>query len=197
MRQTENMEGTRKTDIKKLIRDLKSEDLKVHESAHLALFIAGDEAIPPLMQTVESQDKDLRWEAAKTLAEMRNPTLAQWLVKNLENNDPDVRWLSAEGLIALGSKALIPLFNALTNYSGTLWTERGAHHVLHDLYWNKLHDGENEYHTKHPLTQEMRTLILPIIQALEEHDSAVVSVKAKLALAALEPEAGKSKAKKQ
>ncbi len=196
MRQTENTEGTQKTDIKKLIKDLKSEDLKVHESAHLALFIAGDEAIPPLMQTVESQDKDLRWEAAKTLAEMRNPALASFLAKNLENKDPDIRWLSAEGLIALGRETLIPLLKELTNYSGTLFLERGAHHVLHDLYWNKLHEGENEYHTKHPLTQEMRALILPIIQALEEHDSAVVSVKSKSALAALEPEAGKSRTTK-
>ena len=187
MRQIEKVEMPKKTDINKLIQDLKSKDIKVHESAHLALMIAGSEAIPELIQTLESQDRNLRWEAAKTLAEMRNPTLAQLLVKNLENLDPDIRWLAAEGLIALGSEGIIPVLKALTNYSGTLQMKSGVHHILHDLYWTKLHEGENEYQTKHPLNTKTKALILPILKELEGAESSqVISAKAKIALKRLE-----------
>ncbi len=182
MRQMENAEPKKKIDVKKLIQDLKSEDIKVHASAHLSLLVAGDQAIPALKQALGSQDQNLRWEAAKTLAEMRNPALAPVLVQNLENKDPDIRWLSAEGLIALGSEAIIPLLIALTNYTGSLWLKSGAHHILYDLYWGKLHDGENEYHTKHPLDKEKRAFILPILKELEKPESSLISPDARIAL---------------
>jgi hypothetical protein len=183
MNEAKDAERHQNIDVNQLIQDLASKDLKTHESAHIELLVSRDEAVPALIQTLDSKDWQLRWEAAKTLAEMRSPALAPIFVKNLENKDPDIRWLSAEGLIALGNEALVPLLEVLSDYSGSLWLKQSAHHVLYDLYWGRLHEGENEYHTKRPLDDEEKALILPILDELEKSESPLlVSAYAKLAL---------------
>jgi HEAT repeat protein len=79
----------------------------------------------------------VRWEAAKALGQISDPTAAEALVRALEDEMFDVRWLAAEGLITLGRGALLPLLHALVERSDSEWLREGAHHVFHDLVKGK------------------------------------------------------------
>ena len=162
-----NTESDKVTKIDKLITDLSSKNIKTRENARSELVLIGEPAVVPLLNLLRSPDEWLHWEAAKALAEMREPHAAPILVGLLTNRDPNIRWLSAEGLIALGSISLEPLLEGLTHYSGSSELAAGAHHVLHDLYEGKVHEGEYEYQPFNPISEDIKSLIKPVIISLE------------------------------
>ncbi len=170
MAQTREEGTTRKEYIRHLITNLNNKDLKVSESAHLCLLTLGKEALPLLLEALEDPHKWTRWEALKTLVEMRNPDLAPLLTRELENNDEDVRWLAAEGLMALGKPALPPLLKALIERPKSVWLLQGAHHVLKDLYLGKLHDGESKYYALYSLDRELKQKMRPVLDELENDE---------------------------
>jgi hypothetical protein len=179
---TEN-QSNKAPDIEKLIADLSSSDREERENARLALVSIGHPAVMPLVKQLRSPEKWTRWEAAKTLAEMRDPSAAPILVDSLTNSDPNIRWLAAEGLIALGRMSLAPLLSTLTQYSGSILLAEGAHHVLHDLYTGGVHEGEYEYEPLHPLTKDMKALVKPVLDSLETTGSVILTPEyAKVAL---------------
>src|ERR1039457_4280543 len=124
---------TSQPETKKLISDLNSKDSRVHVKARLCLLTMGEAAIPCLVQALEDDNREIRWEAAKIMAELRLPALAPILTRGLENSDPDVRWLSAEGLLALGKDALQPLLASLVEKPKSTMLLQGAHHILQDF----------------------------------------------------------------
>ncbi len=154
-------------DIDKIIGDLSSNDKKLSESAHLSLITLGEKAIPSLTKAMKSKDQRIHWEAAKALAEMRNPAAAAILVESLSNPDDEIRWLAAEGLIALGEAGIAPLLRALVKNPTSTWLSQGAHHVIKDLYRGRTHSGEEKYMTIHDLSYSLREKLLPVLQALE------------------------------
>jgi HEAT repeat protein len=90
-------------------------------------------------------------------------------VKALEDDMFDVRWLAAEALIIIGKEALVPLLQALTRHSDSLWLREGAHHVFHDI--------EKERFEK---------MVQPVLAALEDVEPSLeVSYAAEKALEAL------------
>lgn len=97
------------------------------------LVAIGEPAVPGLIGMLSSPARMERWEAAKALAEIAEPTSAAALVRSLEDDDGDVRWIAAEGLIALGRHALVPLLEALITRTGSPWILTGAHHILIEL----------------------------------------------------------------
>jgi HEAT repeat protein len=138
--------------IKSSIANLRSEDGIVRHKARQTLASIGKQAVRQLIPLLKDPNDDVRWEAAKALAEIADPRAASELVATLEDHNFGVRWLAAEGLIALGQDALIPLLETLIKRSDSVWQREGAHHVLHDLSKGDL---------------ELKDLVAPVIAGLE------------------------------
>jgi HEAT repeat protein len=153
--------------IDRLISELSSDDRKVREKARLSLILISEPAILSLVKALDSKNNYLRWQAVKTLALMRNPDTIPFLVGALVHRDIDVRWLAAEGLIALGSKSVMPLLKALTSDPYSTWLHEGTHHILHDLYHGRVHEGEAEYYMLDLLDAETRELLKPVLKSIE------------------------------
>ncbi len=152
-----------------LVGKLASKDGPEREGARWALVSIGSPAVARLVESLKSPKKQVRWEAAKALADIRDPMAASALVKALEDKIFDVRWVAAEGLINLGHEGLIPLLEALIEHADSPWLLRGAHHVLHDIDKG-----------------DLGKILEPVISALEDLDSTIEApLKAKAALDAL------------
>jgi HEAT repeat protein len=124
--------------IEKLIRALQCEDAVVRTDARRRLAAAGAPAVPSLIELLHSPEKQVRWEAAKTLESSAHVSAAPALVEALGDPDPDVCWVAAEALSAIGVQGLKPLLDRLVcrprpgqPFPDSLY--RGAHHVLHRL----------------------------------------------------------------
>jgi len=127
-----------KATIKSLIADLASEDGVVRVKARLQLVAYKKRAVAPLIRTLSNEKDWVRWEAAKALSQIGNPESIQALLEALSDKQFEVRWLAAEGLIRIGRKAIIPLMEALVEYSDSYWLREGVHHVLHDINRGKI-----------------------------------------------------------
>jgi HEAT repeat protein len=118
--------------------------------ARHSLVAMGKATVPLLTDALKSQNSLMRWEAAKALGEIGDPSTASALVEALEDEDFDVRWLAAEGLTKLNIIALKPLLLALEKRGDSFLLQEGAHHVFHDLAKGGL-----------------RKLLAPVLAALE------------------------------
>jgi HEAT repeats len=143
--------------IRALMGDLCSKHPVERWRARMALVDIGEPATPMLIEALESLDQCTRWEAAKTLIDIRDPRAAQAMVEALEDRSFGIRWLAAEGLIRLGRQGLGPLMEALVERSDSVLLREGAHHVLRVLV------GEG-----------LDAHILPVLQALENIAPAVL-----------------------
>ena len=116
-----------------LIADLASKDGVVRVKARSRLVTYGAPAVTPLIKMLSNENDWVRWEAAKSLSQIRSPSSIQALITALEDEMFDVRWLAAEGLIRIGRKAIVPILEALVEKSNSSWLCEGIHHVLHDM----------------------------------------------------------------
>ena len=161
-----------KATISTLIADLGSKDGIVRVRARKSLVAIGKPSVGPLVEALASKKELVRWEAAKAIGQVDDPKATQALVKALEDDMFDVRWLAAEALIIIGKEALVPLLQALTQHSDSLWLREGAHHMFHDLA-----DGKN------------LEVLRPVLTALEDVEPSVeVPLAANTALKALTKE---------
>lgn len=136
-----------------LLASLRSRDGSVRQKARETLTSMGKRAVRQLIPLLEDPKDNVRWEAAKALADIGDARAASSLVTTLEDENTGVRWLAAVGLIAMGRDALVPMLEALMERSDSVWLRDGAHHVLHDLAKGDLED-----------------LLTPIVAALESSD---------------------------
>jgi HEAT repeat protein len=142
--------------ISLLIAKLAAKDGLERERARRSLVAIGSPAVADLIESLASPNKQVRWEAAKALADIADPAAADALVKALEDKVFDVRWLAAKGLINLGREGLVPLLQALIERSDSPWLRDAAHHVLHDL-----------------AVGELEELLEPIMDSLEDAEAAI------------------------
>jgi hypothetical protein len=103
------------------------------ERARRALVDIGHAAVPALTAALQNPQSRVRWEAAKSLVEIRDVTAAPALAHALMDKEVQVQWVAAEALIALGRSALEPVLEALVQDFDSANLRHGAHHVLHDL----------------------------------------------------------------
>lgn len=136
--------------ITSLIDMLTSTDGVQRQAARKQLEGIGRPAVPFLVGALQSPSEQARWEAAKALSKIADPSAAPALVRTLEDDKAAVRWLAATALIHLGRKALVPLLRGLEGHSDSIWFRDGAHHVLHSL----IRDGVADE-------------ALPVLEALE------------------------------
>ena len=134
-----------------LIVGLGSENGRVRQRARDALIAKNHQAVVSLIAALKSENAHRRWEAAKALVALRDPSTAPALVEQLESDDVDLRWLASEGLVALGTDGLIPLLRALEAHPESVWLRESARHVLHAMAKTSL----------------SRT-VLPVLQALRD-----------------------------
>ena len=127
------MTDASKQNVDRLVADLGSKDAVERRGARAALVQIGSEAVPLLLDALDAPQQRVRWEAAKSLAEIAEPAAAERLVAALGDKDPDVRWVVGVALIALGRGALKPLLTTLTKSDLRDSVYQGAHHVLRDL----------------------------------------------------------------
>jgi len=158
-----------KHDLEYLMNDLTCEDIIKCQKARRRLVAIGHGAVPELVKALASRKNSVRWEAAKALAQIGDPTATDTLVKTLEDREFDLRWLAAEGLIAIGKPAVAPLLQALIDNPKSRWLIEGAHHVLHDM---DRHDWDE--------------VLKPVMEALESFEPSVeVPAASRIALDAL------------
>jgi HEAT repeats len=136
-----------------LLAGLRSRDGSVRQKARETLTSMGKRAVRQLIPLLKDPTDDVRWEAAKALADIGDARAASALVTALEDENTGVRWLAAVGLIVIGRDALVPMLKALIERADAVWLRDGAHHVLHDLAKADLED-----------------LLTPIVAALEGSD---------------------------
>lgn len=119
--------------IASLIASLAESDGLDRQEGRKQLVSLGTAAVPSLIECMTDPRQQVRWEAAKALETIADPSAAGTLVKALEDKDGDVRWLAAMGLVALGRKGLRPLLVALVQKPDSDRLRDGAHHVCHAL----------------------------------------------------------------
>jgi HEAT repeat protein len=158
--------------FKSLIADLECDDVIRCQKARRKLVAMGHKAVPYLVKAMGGKKYWTRWEAAKALAQIGDPTATAALIKALRDKEFDIRWLAAEGLINIGHKALVPLLEALIKNPSSTWLQQGAHHVLHDMNRSGLEE-----------------VLRPVMHALEDVEPYVeVPVSARRALDQMAPE---------
>lgn len=158
--------------IESAVGDLASRDSLLVQRARECLPAPGKSAVPRLLQALTGADDQVRWEAARALAEMHDPLAVPALVQALENDNFVVRWSASQALSATGRRGLAPLLQALVTHSDSAWLRQGAHHVLHDLARGKL-----------------KAILSPVLKALDGVEPALsVPVAAAQAMATLADE---------
>jgi HEAT repeat protein len=115
------------------VADLASPNGIVRQRARRSLVDRGPIIVPRLQEALYSPDWRVRWEAAKALTEIADPSAADALVAAMEDETAGVRWIAAEGVIALGHRGLVPLLHALIRNADSAWFRLGAHHVLRGI----------------------------------------------------------------
>ncbi len=137
--------------VDQLLVQLSSKDATERRDARAALVKTGAPAVPSLLNALDAPQQHVRWEAAKSLAEIADPAAVERLVAALGDKDSDVRWVVGEALIALGRETIKPLLVTLTKGDLPDGVDEGAHHVLHEL-------------AKRP---DLASLLAPVLEAFK------------------------------
>ena len=125
-------------ETRRLVASLAAGSTRHLKETRKALVQIGEPAVAPLLDALRAPEEQVRWEAVKTLAEIRSPSAANGLVDALTDPDGGVRWLAAEGLVYVGPTSLDPLLYALLQYSHSVWLREGAHHAIRALNQGQL-----------------------------------------------------------
>ncbi len=124
--------------ISELIVELRSKDGATRERARASLVKLGKPAVSSLIGLLSDKKELMRWEACKALASIKDPRAIGPLVDALRDRSMDIRWLAGKGLIALGTRSIIPLLQALKLGFDSVPLREGAHHVLNALQRQRL-----------------------------------------------------------
>jgi HEAT repeat protein len=119
--------------IQQLIEEFHNSDGLKRKAAREKLTEIGEPAVPALIKALDDDEQMVRWEAARTLKDVPDPSAAPALVKTLMDESFEVQWLAAEALIGLHESGIKPLLEALIENPDSHYLRQGAHHVLHAL----------------------------------------------------------------
>ena len=126
------MSDSSEPNVDQLLAALAGKDVVERQKARNSLGEIGAAAVPGLITALDANQQHVRWEAAKTLTEIADPTAADALVQALGDEDTDVRWVAGEAMIALKRDAVKPLLNSLTKSQDSEGLYKAAHHVLRE-----------------------------------------------------------------
>ncbi len=123
--------------LEELVEELSSRDGMVRGRARVALVLEGSKAVPPLLDLLDSRHKHTRWEAARTLAAIADPSTTDTLVILLSDRESDMRWIASMGLIKIGPSCVPAVLGKLVDAPDSTDLRRAVHHILHDLVCNR------------------------------------------------------------
>lgn len=112
----------------------------MRQQAREGLVRIGSPATAAICAALADDNEQVRWEAAKTLAETGDPAAVTPLVAALRDEDSDVRWVVGEALIRIGAPAIEPILSELTRKADTIGLYPAARHVLRHLAVGPLAD---------------------------------------------------------
>jgi HEAT repeat protein len=150
-----------------LIEALGSDDGPKRKRARETLTLLGEPAAQELRGQLSSENKRVRWEAAKALAAMVDPGSVQAFVDQLTDPYPEVRWLAASGLISLGPRSVVPVLESLARNPESLGHRQMARRVLRGL------SSDNDV---------LAEIVGPVVEVLDHADSGVIASNAAGAL---------------
>ena len=146
-------------EVAELIPDLLSTHTLQRSSAREKLEKMGQDVLPEVYKMIRSKNKQLQWEAAKTLENMARPESIDALIGLLEDEETDIRWIAAEGLINIGRASIIPLLEAIIEKGDSPHIQHGVHYALKKL-----------------LTREEKSRFSDLLHALRNtHNSAIIA----------------------
>ena len=119
-------------DIGRLVSQLSSNDMLQRMKAREALVELGRVAVPAVALLADADDDHARWESAKTLSQIADPSSVDTLIHLLEDSEDGTRWDAALGLIAIGQPAVTPLLRAIIHRAADYKIIPGARHVTHE-----------------------------------------------------------------
>jgi HEAT repeat protein len=153
-----------------LVATLASKDGAKRIKTREALIQLGASAVVELLKALDDPQQHVRWEAAKILTAIADPSAAEKLLETLGDEDSDVRWVAGEALIALRHAGLRPLLAGLTKSQDSECLYKAAHHVLHVLANNA----------------ELAPIVKPVLDALDQSEPELaVPIAAERALASM------------
>lgn len=135
--------------VRELITQLTCGNVDLCQKARRDLVALGRPAVASLIGALENPDERVRWESAKALGQIGDPSAIPALIKALEDRSADVRWVAAESLIALGQSSLRPILAALISHAESAPLTENAYHILQSNLGDKLD-----------------SIILPVLNAL-------------------------------
>ena len=144
-----------------------SDDGTVRTRARETLALMGEPAAEAARELLSSPKMRVRWEAAKLLAAMVDPSSVAAFVRLLDDPFAEVRWLAGDGLIRLGPRSVAPVLESLLELSVPLEHRRTARRVLRRL------SSDNGVLSK---------IVGPVIKVLDDADPAAVGPRAQQAL---------------
>ena len=109
--------------IEEYIQDLKSDDEFVVEEAIGQLEFNADEAIDPLIEALDSNDKEIKKGVCTVLGYIKNPKAIDPLIKLLYDGNKMVRRDASTALSLMGEEAVDPLLEVIHDDD---WRVRGA-----------------------------------------------------------------------
>lgn len=126
--------------IHTLITELGHSHGSIRQDARNRLVAMGSAAVPALISALSDCHEHVRWEAARVLGRIHDPSSARALIKALDDRNVDVRWAAANSLIKMRRDAVAPLLIALVRKINSIWLREGARYVLRQLDRNELLD---------------------------------------------------------
>ena len=119
--------------MKSLIDGLDSDDPIIRQTSRHKLVQLAPKSVEPLLTLLRSLNRHLRWEAAKALASIADPSTVPALIRALEDSDGGVRWDAAVALVNIGEPSVEPILHAIIHRSKDGLILEGAQHVVHEL----------------------------------------------------------------
>jgi HEAT repeat protein len=162
-------------DLDGLIRELGSKDGMTRQKARESLILAGEPATPRVRELLASPDKQVRWEALKTLAAIADPGSLAEFVALLDDPRSDLRWLAATGLIRLGPRSIRPVLQALSDPKAPRGRLEMGRRVLGELSSDD---------------QVLAGVVAPLMEVINGNDQAVIAERAARSLSDFDQEAG-------
>ncbi len=101
------------------------------------LFNMGKSIFPQMVSLLNSENYEVRIEAAKIIQQMRTKESLYLFIRLLEDDDSAVRWIAARGLVLLGRDSIVPVLKAIIKRGKSHDFKSGAHYVLKNLFNEK------------------------------------------------------------
>lgn len=120
--------------VERLIEQLCSHEGAKRLHARTSLVRIGAAVVPYLIPLLHHPLRHVRWEACKSLEQIRDPRAANELAALLTDDDMDVRWVAADALIELEHHAVAPVLEQIEEHFDEAPLREAAHHVLFGLH---------------------------------------------------------------